>query len=126
MANYIAYIHKDAGSGFGVSFPDFPGCVTAAATLAEAVAEAREALDLHIEGMVAEGMDIPAPSDLDALADDPARDGAVVALVSVETVDPVVPVNISMRKSQRDAIDRKAKAAGKTRAGYIVERTLAG
>jgi len=26
---YIAYLHKNKGSDFGVSFPDFPGCVTA-------------------------------------------------------------------------------------------------
>jgi predicted RNase H-like HicB family nuclease len=32
MAEYIALIHKDAGSDFGVSFPDFPGCVTAGST----------------------------------------------------------------------------------------------
>jgi predicted RNase H-like HicB family nuclease len=27
---YIAYLHKEKKSDFGVSFPDFPGCVTAA------------------------------------------------------------------------------------------------
>ena len=36
MAHYIALIHKDAGSEYGVSFPDFPGCVSAGATLDEA------------------------------------------------------------------------------------------
>ena len=29
MSDYIGLIHKDAGSDFGVSFPDFPGVVTA-------------------------------------------------------------------------------------------------
>jgi predicted RNase H-like HicB family nuclease len=28
MRNYIALIHKDADSDYGVSFPDFPGVVT--------------------------------------------------------------------------------------------------
>lgn len=27
--NYVALIHKEEGSDFGVSFPDFPGCITA-------------------------------------------------------------------------------------------------
>lgn len=31
--DYIAYLHKDGSSDFGVSFPDFPGCVTAGKTL---------------------------------------------------------------------------------------------
>jgi hypothetical protein len=26
---YIAYLHKDKNSDYGVSFPDFPGCITA-------------------------------------------------------------------------------------------------
>ncbi|MBL0942631.1 MAG: type II toxin-antitoxin system HicB family antitoxin, partial [Alphaproteobacteria bacterium] len=34
--NYIALIHKDKNSDFGVSFPDFPGCITAGKTLDEA------------------------------------------------------------------------------------------
>ncbi len=33
MASYIALIRKDADSDFGVDFPDFPGCVSAGATL---------------------------------------------------------------------------------------------
>ena len=33
---YVAYLHKDRDSDFGVSFPDFPGCVTAGRTLEEA------------------------------------------------------------------------------------------
>ena len=27
--DYVAIIHKDTDSDFGVSFPDFPGCITA-------------------------------------------------------------------------------------------------
>jgi len=42
--DYIAIIHKDPDSDFGVSFPDFPGCITAGRTLDEAKEMAREAL----------------------------------------------------------------------------------
>ena len=28
MSNYMAIVHKEAESDFGVSFPDFPGRVT--------------------------------------------------------------------------------------------------
>jgi len=31
MASYIAIIHKEPGSDYGVSFPDFPGCITVGA-----------------------------------------------------------------------------------------------
>ena len=36
MANYIAIVHKEAKSDFGVSFPDFPGCITAGKNIDEA------------------------------------------------------------------------------------------
>ena len=69
---YIAYLHKDADSDFGVSFPDFPGCVTAGKTLEEARRMAGEALMLHIQGLVEDGQEIPDPSGLDDLMDDPS------------------------------------------------------
>ena len=36
--DYVAIIHKGPESDFGVSFPDFPGCITASRTLDEAKA----------------------------------------------------------------------------------------
>jgi predicted RNase H-like HicB family nuclease len=69
--NYIAYLHKERDSDFGVSFPDFPGCVTAGRTLEEARRMAAEALALHIEGMMEDGEVVPEPSNLDALENDP-------------------------------------------------------
>ncbi len=81
---YIAYLHKDRRSDFGVSFLDFPGCATAGKTLDEARRLAAEALALHIRGMIEDGDRIPSPSSLDALADDPAMNGAVAFLVTAE------------------------------------------
>ena len=48
MYDYIAIIHKEAGSDYGVSFPDFPGCVTAGKTMDEVKDMAIEALAFHI------------------------------------------------------------------------------
>jgi predicted RNase H-like HicB family nuclease len=78
---YIAYLHKDSDSDFGVSFPDFPGCTTAGKTLEEARRLAPEALAFHIEGMREDGDAIPKPSTLDELAHDPNRKNAVAFLV---------------------------------------------
>jgi predicted RNase H-like HicB family nuclease len=80
---YVAYLHKDPTSYYGVSFPDFPGCVTAGKTLQEARRMAAEALTFHIAGMIEDGDVIPEPSTLDQLANDPALKGAVAFLVKV-------------------------------------------
>jgi predicted RNase H-like HicB family nuclease len=87
---YIAYLHKDAKSDYGVSFPDFPGCVTAGSTLEEAREMAAEALALHIAGMREDGEKIPEPSSLDDLRDDPAMKGAVAFHVSPTASERVV------------------------------------
>ena len=43
---YVALVHKDPQSDFSVSFPDLPGCVSAAETVEAALEEARTALAL--------------------------------------------------------------------------------
>ena len=123
---YIAYLHKDKGSDFGVSFPDFPGCVTAGRTLEEAREMAVEALTLHMAGTIEDGEALPEPSTLDQLADDPAMQGAVSFLVSAEAPEKTVRVNIRARESQIEAIDRLARKAGMTRSAYMVQSAVRG
>jgi predicted RNase H-like HicB family nuclease len=65
VAQYVALIHKESSSDFGVSFPDFPGCITAGTSIEGARLLAEEALTFHIEGMIEEGGIIPSPSSLD-------------------------------------------------------------
>jgi predicted RNase H-like HicB family nuclease len=123
--DYIAYLHKDRDSDFGVSFPDFPGCVTAGKTLAEAQRMAAEALALHIAGMIEDGDEVPAPSNLDALANDPNMRRAVAILVSAEPApEKTIRINITARASQLEAIDQLADKAGMTRSAYMVQSSL--
>jgi predicted RNase H-like HicB family nuclease len=123
---YIAYLHKDKGSDYGLSFPDFPGCVTAGKTLEEAREMAVEALTLHVSGMIEDGDALPEPSTLDQLADDPAMKGAVAFLVSAEAPEKTVRVNITARESQIEAIDKLARKAGMTRSAYMVQSAVRG
>lgn len=124
--NYIAYLHKDAKSDFGVSFPDFPGCITAGKSLDEARRRAPEALAFHIAGMLEDGQKIPKPSTLDDLAEDPDRKGAVAFLVPTELPkQKTVRVNITARQNQIELIDHLARQAGLTRSAYIVRSATA-
>ena len=122
--DYIAYLHKEPSSDFGVSFPDFPGCATAGSSLEEARVMAIEALSLHVKGMIEDGDPIPKPSTLDALASDPALQGAVAVLVPLELTERTVRVNITARESQLEQIDRLAKKAGLSRSAYIVQAAI--
>ena len=123
--DYIAYLHKDRDSDFGVSFPDFPGCVTAGRTLEEARRMAAEALALHIAGMIEDGDVVPDPSNLDVLRNDPNMRGAVAVLVSVEpAAEKTVRINITARASQIEAIDELAAKASLTRSAFMVQSSL--
>ena len=122
---YIAYLHKDRKSDFGVSFPDFPGCITAGKTLDEARRLAPQALALHIKGMIEDGEAVPQASTIDDLAADPALKGAVAFLVKVEIGEKAERFNITARKSQMDEIDRLADRKGMTRSAYMVYSALA-
>lgn len=118
--NYIGIIHKEADSAFGVSFPDFPGCIAAGLTLEEARAAAGEALAFHIEGLLEDGGSLPDPSSLDAaMADPDFRDGVAI-LVSVPVTSPrSVRVNVSLPEDILGEIDRYAEAHGMTRSGFL-------
>jgi predicted RNase H-like HicB family nuclease len=121
---YIAYLHKDRGSDYGVSFPDFPGCVTAGSTLEEARRMAAEALAFHMQGMREDGEEIPRPSSLDDLRSDPAMRGAVAFLVEVKQPEKTIRINITARESQIAEIDRRARGVGLTRSSYVVQKAL--
>lgn len=116
---YIALIHKEAGSDYGVSFPDFPGCITAGADLDEARGMAEEALAFHIEGMVEEGLAIPEPSSLEAVMSDPENRDGVVILVGRPTQERAVRVNITLPEDTLRDIDAYARAHGFTRSGFL-------
>lgn len=69
---YIAVIHKEDDSCcYGVSFPDFPGCVTATNDLDEVKSLAREVLTMHINGMLEDGEQLPPPTSQDAIIQNP-------------------------------------------------------
>jgi predicted RNase H-like HicB family nuclease len=47
---FTAIIEAGGNSGYGVYFPDLPGCVSAGDTIEEAARNAEEALSLHLRG----------------------------------------------------------------------------
>ncbi len=120
MRNYIGLIHKDPESDFGVSFPDFPGAITAGKSLDEARAMAEEALAFHIEGMVEDGDAIPEPSSLEDVMADPENAGAVIILIGVRTHPKTVRVNVTFPEDVLERIDGFAEAHGYTRSGFLV------
>ena len=113
MTNYIAIIHKDPKSDFGVSFPDFPGCITTGKTLEEARILAQEALEFHIEGMVEDGEKIPSPSSLDNVMKQPDFASGVAFIVHARLPSRAVRVSVTLEESLLSAISSVSKNRSK-------------
>ena len=121
VRHYIALIHNDAGSGYGMSFPDLPGCVTAGRTLDEAKAFAEEALALHLAGLAEDGEAVPEPSSLESVMTDRGNRGGVAGpLASTSTATRAVRVNITVPEDVLAQVDASAERRGMTRSGFLV------
>ena len=59
--SYLAIMER-ADEGYSVYFPDVPGCISWGKDVEEAQIKAREALDLHLYGLVAENERLPEAS----------------------------------------------------------------
>jgi predicted RNase H-like HicB family nuclease len=122
MRHYIALIHKEEGSDYGVSFPDLPGVVTAGSTLDEARAMATEALTFHLEGLAEDGEAVPAPSSLEEImAHAENRDGVAVLIPAPGAEVKSVRVNITLPADVLSQIDAHAEREGFTRSGFLAQ-----
>lgn len=64
VLNYKIFLRKEPEGGYTVFVPSLPGCVTYGETIDEAVKMAKEAIELYIEALVAQGEDIPIEENL--------------------------------------------------------------
>ena len=114
---YLVVVHQDRPTGpCGVTVPDLPGCFSAGDTLADALERTREAIALHVEGLLSDGEPVPAPSK------SVEADGGVVAAVEVDDgllSERSVRVNISVPSRLLAVIDRAAKRTAGGRSGLL-------
>ena len=118
---YPVVIHKDKRSAYGVSVPDLPGCISAGDTLDEALAMIREAIELHLEGMIEDGQAIPRPKSLEIHRKRHAG-AAAFALVQIDPANlrtKAVRINITLPERILTRLDRTAKRQGQTRSGLL-------
>lgn len=124
---YLALIHPpEAGSGWGVTFPDLSGCVSVGDSFEAAVAGAGEALAGHVAAMLADGEDVPSPRPFDVLAKDDevieAREEGHAIPVPVPLIPVVAPkerINIMMDRGMLRLVDQAARAEGISRSSFL-------
>jgi predicted RNase H-like HicB family nuclease len=121
---YPVYVHKDPDSAYGMTFPDFPGCFSAADDLGKVPRLAQEAVEVHFEG---EDLEIPAPTPIEKFAADPSYEGGFWLLLDVDlskVITKSVRLNISLPANLVRQIDHYAAEHHMTRSGFLAKAAL--
>jgi hypothetical protein len=93
----------------------------------EAIAMAREAIELHLEGLIEEGMAVPEPSSVERHKGNSDYADGIWAVVRVDESNlrlRAQRVNITLPERVLDAVDRYAKAHGETRSGLLARAAV--
>jgi predicted RNase H-like HicB family nuclease len=118
---YPVYVHKDEGSAYGLTFPDLPGCFSAADELADLPGMAQEAVEVYFEG---EDMEIPVPSAPEQWIADKRFRGGYWMLVEIDLAkihSRPVRLNVSLPEYLVTRIDNYAKAHHLSRSGFLAK-----
>lgn len=105
---YYPAVVERGSEGYGVFFPDLPGCVSHGATVQEAARNAEDALAGYLAVSIEHGDKVPAPSELDAIERDPDADEVARILVRAETSSKAIRLNITLDETLVAAIDQVA------------------
>ena len=124
---YPIVIHKEPQSDYGVTVPDLPGCFSAGETMDEALEQAVEAIECHVEGLMIHEEAIPRPKSIEHHQDNPDYTGGIWALVSVDfskLSGASRQVNITLPERLLRVVDDYAARYSKSRSGFMVQAAL--
>lgn len=110
-------------TAWGIIVPDLPGCFSASDDEADVLANAREAILLHLE----DAETIPEPTSLAKLRDDPEYAGFIAGLVDVDLSaieGPAKRINVTIPAGLLARIDAAARARGMTRSAFLSSAAL--
>lgn len=125
---YPVVIHKDSNSDYGVTVPDLPGCFSAGASIEEALREALEAVECHIEGLLIDDEKIPLPTEIEKHQQNLDFASGIWAIVDVDLSKlsgKVRRINVTIPERILTRIDSFAKQNGESRSGLITAATIA-
>lgn len=63
MRKYVVVVEKGPNN-YSAYVPDLPGCVTTGKSIDEIKINIREAIELHLEGLMGDGAPVPEPSSV--------------------------------------------------------------
>jgi predicted RNase H-like HicB family nuclease len=76
MRKYVVVV-EPGPSNYSAYVPDLPGCVTTGKTIEEIKTNISEAIELHLEGLMEDGVAVPEPSSVAIEVELPIQPSAV-------------------------------------------------
>jgi predicted RNase H-like HicB family nuclease len=120
-------IHKDKATDYGVIVPDLPGCYSAGDSADDAMTNAIEAIECHIEGLLVDGEPIPKAQPIEHHQRRREFAGGIWAMVDVDVSKlsgKVRRINITLPERVLAQIDSFATEHGETRSGFLAHAAL--
>ncbi len=124
---YPVVIHKDKSSDYGVTVPDLPGCFSAGETMEDALTNAVEAIECHLEGLLLDGDEIPQAQPVEAHVKNKDYAGGTWALVSVDLsklASKAKRINITLPERVLTLVDDQARREGESRSGLLARAVM--
>ncbi len=115
--SYVASFNIEEGI-YGITFYDFPGCVSVGDDMKKAIYNANEALQGHVDCMIERGHKLPSPTDLnDIITEEGKSDLHILVEVKIKTVKRI-DVTIS------EDLIRQIDEVSHNRSRFIEEASL--
>lgn len=125
---YPVIIHKDENNDFGVMIPDIPGCFSAGNSYEEALQNAIEGIECHLEGLLLDNESLPVASNIDKWMHHLDYQGGIWAFVDIDLSQisgKVKRVNITLPERILKLIDLYGKShAIKNRSAFLTDAAL--
>lgn len=129
--HYRALLEPAADGGYGVIFPEVPGCTSGGHTADEAARNAAEILSGHLGLLVEDGDPLPEPASLDApLPDwlseavepgDELSASLVRLLVPADLPATSVRLDVTLDEDLASRVSAAARARGVSRSAFLAE-----
>ena len=121
---YSVVLHTDDGVRFGVTVPDLPGCFSTGDDFDQALESVKEAIELHLEGLVEEGGDVPIPLAITVYRANPDFADGIWAAVDIDIAKydgKSEKINITLPRRLLAKIDEYVRSHGATRSGFLAD-----
>jgi len=128
--NYVAVIHKEDDSCYGVTIPDLEGCISAGDTMDEAIRNAQDAISFHLEGLAEDGIYAPMATPIEILRKNPDYDEASVSWAFIDMdvsafLGKTEKATVTLPKSLIKKIDLiVASGKAKSRSSFLADAAV--